>query len=34
MLSYFKARPLIEAHNVAVFSSNYTLYASMSARFA
>ncbi|MBL1728834.1 DNA polymerase V subunit UmuC, partial [Klebsiella pneumoniae] len=28
MLSYFKARPLIEAHNVAVFSSNYTLYAS------
>lgn len=31
---YFKARPLIEAHNVAVFSSNYTLYASMSARFA
>ncbi|SYF35735.1 Error-prone [Klebsiella pneumoniae] len=27
---YFKARPLIEAHNVAVFSSNYTLYASMS----
>ncbi|WP_210466170.1 translesion error-prone DNA polymerase V subunit UmuC [Pantoea ananatis] len=31
---YFKARPVLERHNVAVFSSNYTLYASMSARFA
>ncbi|MGD8205677.1 translesion error-prone DNA polymerase V subunit UmuC [Pantoea sp. FN0305] len=31
---YFKVRPLLEHHNVAVFSSNYTLYASMSARFA
>lgn len=31
---HFKAKPLIEAHNVAVFSSNYTLYAFMSARFA
>ena len=30
----FQSRPLIEAHNVAVFSSNHTLYASMSARFA
>jgi len=31
---YFKVRPLIEKHNVAVFSSNFTLYGSMSARFA
>lgn len=31
---YFKARPVLERNNVAVFSSNYTLYASMSARFA
>ena len=23
---YFKIRPLIEQHNVAVFSSNYNLY--------
>ncbi|EBY5753482.1 translesion error-prone DNA polymerase V subunit UmuC [Salmonella enterica subsp. enterica serovar Give] len=31
---YFQVRSLLEHHNVAVFSSNYTLYASMSARFA
>uniref|UniRef100_UPI003F79BC19 Y-family DNA polymerase n=1 Tax=Klebsiella pneumoniae TaxID=573 RepID=UPI003F79BC19 len=31
---YFKVRPIIERHNIAIFSSNYTLYASMSARFA
>lgn len=31
---YFKVKPLIERHNIAIFSSNYTLYASMSARFA
>ena len=29
---YFKVRPLIEKHNVAVFSSNYTLYGDMSSR--
>ena len=29
---YFKMRPLIERHNVAVFSSNYTLYGDMSRR--
>jgi len=28
----FKARPLIEAHGVEVFSSNYTLYADLSSR--
>ncbi|MEY8773162.1 translesion error-prone DNA polymerase V subunit UmuC [Erwinia sp. ACCC 02193] len=31
---YFRCRPLLEKNNVAVFSSNYTLYASFSARFA
>ncbi|HUZ60509.1 MAG TPA: Y-family DNA polymerase [Hanamia sp.] len=29
---YFKARPLIEKHNVATFSSNYNLYGDMSRR--
>lgn len=29
---YFKIRPLIEQHNVAVFSSNYNLYGDMSWR--
>ena len=29
---YFKARPLIDRHHVAVFSSNYTLYGDMSQR--
>lgn len=29
---YFKARPIIEANNVAVFSSNYNLYGDMSRR--
>ena len=29
---YFKVRPLIEKHGVAVFSSNYTLYGDMSSR--
>lgn len=29
---YFKAKPLIEAHGVAVFSSNYNLYGDMSWR--
>lgn len=29
---YFLARPLIETHNVAVFSSNYNLYGDMSWR--
>jgi DNA polymerase V len=29
---YFKIRPLIEKHKIAVFSSNYTLYADMSHR--
>jgi len=29
---YFKAKAVIERNNVAVFSSNYTLYADMSAR--
>jgi DNA polymerase V len=28
----FKVRPVIERHNVAVFSSNYTLYGDMSSR--
>lgn len=32
--AYFKAKPLIDRYNIAVFSSNYSLYASMSARFA
>ncbi|HHH1742734.1 TPA: translesion error-prone DNA polymerase V subunit UmuC [Yersinia enterocolitica] len=32
--AYFKAKPLIDKYNIAVFSSNYSLYASMSARFA
>ena len=29
---YYQARPLIEKHNVAVFSSNYNLYGDMSQR--
>ena len=29
---YFKARPLIERHGIAVYSSNYTLYGDMSRR--
>ena len=29
---YFKAKPLIEKHNVATFSSNYNLYGDMSKR--
>lgn len=29
---YFMAKPLIEKHNVAVFSSNYTLYGDLSWR--
>jgi DNA polymerase V len=29
---YFQAKPLIDAHGVAVFSSNYALYGDMSAR--
>jgi len=29
---FFQIRELLEAHNVAVFSSNYTLYGEMSAR--
>jgi DNA polymerase V len=29
---YFKARPLIQKHNVAVFSSNYNLYGDLSWR--
>jgi len=29
---YFKAKPLIEKHNVATFSSNYNLYGDMSHR--
>lgn len=29
---FFEAKPLIVAHNVAVFSSNYTLYGDMSRR--
>src|SRR4051794_35297362 len=29
---YFKVRPLVERHGVAVFSSNYTLYGDMSSR--
>ena len=29
---FFKVRPLIERHGVAVFSSNYTLYGDMSSR--
>lgn len=29
---YFQARPLLEKHNVAVFSSNYNLYGDMSRR--
>ena len=31
---YFEARPLIERHRVAVFSSNYALYGDMSSRVA
>lgn len=31
---YFKVKDIIERHNVAIFSSNYSLYASMSSRFA
>jgi len=30
--AYFKVRELVERHNVAVFSSNYTLYGDMSHR--
>ncbi|MDZ5605189.1 Y-family DNA polymerase [Pseudomonas sp. RP23018S] len=30
---YFKVRAFLEEHNVAVFSSNYSLYGEMSARF-
>ncbi len=29
---YFKIKPLVEKHRIAVFSSNYTLYADMSHR--
>ena len=29
---YFKALPVLEKHDVAVYSSNYTLYADMSSR--
>ena len=29
---YFKAKDIIEKNNIAVFSSNYTLYADMSNR--
>jgi len=29
---YFKIKPLVEKHKIAVFSSNYTLYADMSHR--
>jgi DNA polymerase V len=29
---YFKAKPLIEAHGVAIFSSNYNLYGNLSWR--
>ncbi|MBO4827087.1 MAG: Y-family DNA polymerase [Prevotella sp.] len=29
---FFKVRPLLEEHGVAVFSSNYTLYGSLSSR--
>jgi DNA polymerase V len=29
---YFKVKPLVERHAVAVFSSNYTLYGDMSSR--
>ena len=29
---YFKAKPIIEANDVAVFSSNYNLYGDMSHR--
>lgn len=31
-MPFFKARPVIERHNVTYFSSNYTLYGSMSRR--
>lgn len=31
---YFKVRPFLERHGVAVFSSNYTLYGEMSARLS
>jgi|ERR1041384_7095430 DNA polymerase V len=31
-MPFFKARPIIEQHNVTYFSSNYTLYGSMSRR--
>jgi len=31
-MPFFKARPLIEEHNVAWFSSNYTLYGDLSRR--
>ncbi|MBL5864351.1 translesion error-prone DNA polymerase V subunit UmuC [Serratia fonticola] len=29
----FKAKPLIDRYNIQIFSSNYTLYSSMSSRF-
>lgn len=32
--AYFKSKPLLDKYNVAVFSSNYTLYNSFSDRFA
>src|SRR5918912_1160979 len=31
-MPFFKAKPLIEKHHVTYFSSNYTLYGSMSRR--
>src|SRR5919202_3019181 len=31
-MPFFKARPIIEKHNVTYFSSNYTLYGSLSRR--
>src|SRR5918911_4163340 len=31
-MPFFKAKPLIEKHGVAYFSSNYTLYGSLSRR--
>ena len=31
-MPFFQAKPMLEANKVAVFSSNYTLYGSMSSR--
>src|SRR5436305_8240286 len=31
-MPFFKAKPIIEKHNVTLFSSNYTLYGSLSHR--